>query len=210
MKENNIPESFENAMNDLVVGRVFPLNTALNEPYKELDNIDSLKLHNHVLAVANDELDEENKHLKEDIELYKKVNIDLRKELTMYEKLIESNTTYTKTLSSVDWKELHDMQQKLVISLELEKIKLEKEKESVFKSFETFKDRYYKQREIVQKHKQLNDVAYLWKVELEKAKEQIEMLEKLIELNMKDLWDIADQRDWYYEEYQKLKNRLTD
>jgi|688.fasta_scaffold157863_3 hypothetical protein len=210
MKENNIPESFENAMNDLVVGRVVPLNTALNEPYKELDNIDSLKLHNHVLAVANDELDEENKHLKEDIELYKKVNIDLRKELTMYEKLIESNTTYTKTLSSVDWKELHDMQQKLVISLELEKIKLEKEKESVFKSFETFKDRYYKQREIVQKHKQLNDVAYLWKVELEKAKEQIEMLEKLIELNMKDLWDIADQRDWYYEEYQKLKNRLTD
>jgi hypothetical protein len=105
-------------MNDLVVGRVVPLNTALNEPYKELDNIDSLKLHNHVLKVANDELDEENKRLKEDLELYKKVNIDLRKE--------------------------------------------------------------------------------------------IRMLEKLIELNMKDLWDIADQRDWYYEEYQKLKNRLTD
>ena len=32
-------------------------------------------------------------------------------------------------------------------------------------------------------------------------------LEKLIELNMKDLHDIADQRDWYYEEYQKLKDR---
>jgi translation initiation factor 2B subunit (eIF-2B alpha/beta/delta family) len=115
MKENNIPESFENAMNDLVVGRVVPLNTALNEPYKELDNIDSLKLHNHVLKVANDELDEENKRLKEDLELYKKVNVDLRKE--------------------------------------------------------------------------------------------IRMLEKLIELNMKDLWDIADQRDWYYEEYQKLKRK---
>ena len=37
-------------------------------------------------------------------------------------------------------------------------------------------------------------------------RKEIKMLEKLIELNMKDLWDIADQRDWYYEEYQKLKD----
>jgi hypothetical protein len=113
MKENNIPESFKNAMNDLVVGRVVPLNTALNEPYKELDDVESLKLHNHVLMVANDELDQENKHLKNDLELYKKVNLDLRKELTL--------------------------------------------------------------------------------------------CEKLVELNMKDFWDIVDQRDWYCEEYQKLK-----
>jgi hypothetical protein len=41
--------------------------------------------------------------------------------------------------------------------------------------------------------------------ENERLKKQINMLDKLIELNMKDLWDIADQRDWYYEEYQKLK-----
>ena len=82
------------------------------------DELNSLKLRNHVLEVANDELDEENKRLKDEVELYKKVNIDLRKE--------------------------------------------------------------------------------------------IRMLEKLIELNMKDLWEIANQRDWYYEEYQKLKNRLTD
>ena len=79
------------------------------------DEINSLKLRNHILEVANDELDEENKRLKEDLELYKKVNLDLRKELTM--------------------------------------------------------------------------------------------CEKLVELNMKDLWDIADQRDWYYEEYQKMKAR---
>jgi hypothetical protein len=39
-------------------------------------------------------------------------------------------------------------------------------------------------------------------------RKEIRMLEKLIELNMKDLWDIADQRDWYYEEYQKLKDKL--
>ena len=41
--------------------------------------------------------------------------------------------------------------------------------------------------------------------ENERLKKEVIMLEKLIELNMKDLWDIADQRDWYYEEYQKLK-----
>ena len=40
-----------------------------------------------------------------------------------------------------------------------------------------------------------------------KLRREIRMLEKLIELNMKDLHDIADLRDWYYEEYQKLKNK---
>jgi hypothetical protein len=40
-----------------------------------------------------------------------------------------------------------------------------------------------------------------------KLRREIRMLEKLIELNMKDLHDIADQRDWYYEEYQKLKEK---
>ena len=43
--------------------------------------------------------------------------------------------------------------------------------------------------------------------ELLEYKDKVRMLEKLIELNMKDLWDIADQRDWYYEEYQKLKDQ---
>jgi hypothetical protein len=43
--------------------------------------------------------------------------------------------------------------------------------------------------------------------EIDKLKKEIKMLEKLIELNMNDLWDIADQRDWYYEEYQKLKKQ---
>lgn len=32
-------------------------------------------------------------------------------------------------------------------------------------------------------------------------------LEKIIELNLNDLWDIVDQRDWYYSEYQRLKNK---
>ncbi len=45
--------------------------------------------------------------------------------------------------------------------------------------------------------------------ENERLKKEIKMLETLIELNMKDLWDIADQRDWYYEEYRKLKDKLS-
>jgi hypothetical protein len=49
-----------------------------------------------------------------------------------------------------------------------------------------------------------DDLNLYKKVNIDLRKE-IRMLEKLIELNMKDLWDIADQRDWYYEEYQKLK-----
>jgi hypothetical protein len=51
-----------------------------------------------------------------------------------------------------------------------------------------------------------DDLTLYKKVNLDLRKE-IRMLEKLIELNMKDLWDIADQRDWYYEEYQKLKRK---
>jgi hypothetical protein len=40
---------------------------------------------------------------------------------------------------------------------------------------------------------------------LKECKRQNQMLEKLIELNMNDLHEIADQRDWYYEECQKMK-----
>jgi septal ring factor EnvC (AmiA/AmiB activator) len=41
--------------------------------------------------------------------------------------------------------------------------------------------------------------------ENKELKQEVQMLEKLIELNLKDLWDIVDQRDWYYSEYQRLK-----
>ena len=50
------------------------------------------------------------------------------------------------------------------------------------------------------------DVKALCEVNVNLRKE-IRTLEKLIELNMKDLHDIADQRDWYYEEYQKNKKK---
>jgi phosphosulfolactate phosphohydrolase-like enzyme len=46
-----------------------------------------------------------------------------------------------------------------------------------------------------------------WKESYRSLWKKHRMTEKLIELNMKDLWEIADQRDWYYEEYRKLKEK---
>ena len=57
-------------------------------------------------------------------------------------------------------------------------------------------------REEVQKARE--DVTLVMEVNV-KLRKELRMMEKLIELNMKDLHDIADQRDWYYEEYRKLK-----
>ena len=59
-------------------------------------------------------------------------------------------------------------------------------------------------REEIQKARE--DVSLIMEVNV-KLRKELRMLEKLIELNMKDLHDIADQRDWYYEEYQKLKDK---
>ena len=60
-------------------------------------------------------------------------------------------------------------------------------------------------REEVQRARE--DVTLVIEVNV-KLRKELRMMEKLIELNMKDLHDIADQRDWYYEEYRKLKDRL--
>jgi hypothetical protein len=70
---------------------------------------------------------------------------------------------------------------------------------------EQYKSSFVKQMEEEIKRLQ-EDLSLYKKVNLDLRKE-ITMLEKLIELNMKDLHDIADQRDWYYEEYQKLKDK---
>jgi chromosome segregation ATPase len=43
--------------------------------------------------------------------------------------------------------------------------------------------------------------------ELNECRKTCQQLEKLIELNLKDLWDIADQRDWYWHQYEKLKEK---
>jgi hypothetical protein len=43
--------------------------------------------------------------------------------------------------------------------------------------------------------------------ENESLKKEIIKLDKLLELNMNDFWDVCDQRDWYYEEYRKLKDK---
>jgi hypothetical protein len=44
---------------------------------------------------------------------------------------------------------------------------------------------------------------------LKECKRQNQMLEKLIELNMNDLQDIVDQRDWYYDRYSQLKDKYN-
>jgi hypothetical protein len=51
------------------------------------------------------------------------------------------------------------------------------------------------------------DLELYKKVNLDLRKE-LTMCEKLVELNMKDFWELVDQRDWYYEEYQKLKKEI--
>lgn len=44
---------------------------------------------------------------------------------------------------------------------------------------------------------------------LNECKRQNKMLEKLIELNMKDMHSIVDQRDWFYERYMQLKDKVN-
>ncbi len=68
---------------------------------------------------------------------------------------------------------------------------------------EQYKSSYIRQLEEEIKRYQ-EDLSLHKEVNLNLRKE-ITMIEKLLELNMKDLHNIADQRDWYYEEYQKLK-----
>jgi len=123
--------------------------------------------------------------------------------------------------SSNGWEDLFDMQTKLVTHyvLENEKLKdkikeLEKPSEKVDKICnqieEIYRENEYKDQIIKDLRKELErcfkDIKLFSEVNVSLRKE-IRQLETLLELNMKDLWDIADQRDWYYEEYQKLKDK---
>ena len=70
---------------------------------------------------------------------------------------------------------------------------------------EQYKSSFVKQMEEEIKRLQ-EDLSLYKKVNLDLRKE-LTMTEKLLKLNMKDLHDIVDQRDWYYEEYRKLKDK---
>lgn len=61
--EAETPESFQNAMNDMVVGRIVPLDTALEKPYDSV--VSYLEMKNHILETANDELAGANKKMEE-------------------------------------------------------------------------------------------------------------------------------------------------
>ena len=107
----------------------------------------------------------------------------------------------------INWKEAHDMQQKLVTHYVLENEKLKDRIKELEKPSEKVDKICNQIEEVYKENERLKDDLELYrKVNLDLRKE-LTMLEKLIELNMKDLWDIADQRDWYYEEYQKLKTK---
>jgi hypothetical protein len=68
---------------------------------------------------------------------------------------------------------------------------------------EQYKSSYIKQLEEEIKRYQ-EDLSLYKKVNLDLRKE-ITMTEKLLELNMKDLHNITEQRDWYYERYTHYK-----
>jgi hypothetical protein len=61
--EIKIPESFNNAMNDIVVGKIVSLETALERPYDSV--VSYLEIKNHILETANDELAKANKKMEE-------------------------------------------------------------------------------------------------------------------------------------------------
>lgn len=116
----NIPESFDKAVKDIEEGKTVPLDTALNkepptesETFKKIckeiqelfDKIEALELRNHVLIVANEDLDKDLNDARElfqtAIELAKKYK-DERDEYKIghdrYEKLRRLNLQEMKEL----------------------------------------------------------------------------------------------------------------
>jgi hypothetical protein len=93
----------------------------------------------------------------------------------------------------INWKDAHDMQQKLVISYVLENEKLKDEikllnnsVKSVKNSFEYFQDRFYKQRDLTEKYK---------KRAIE-AEEKLKPSKKTEEI-CKQIEEIYKERDYY-------------
>lgn len=50
------------------------------------------------------------------------------------------------------------------------------------------------------------DITLIMEVNV-KLRKELRMMQKLMQLNMQDLHDVADQRDWYYEEHRKIKHK---
>ena len=65
-------------------------------------------------------------------------------------------------------------------------------------------------KDLIKKQMDMFEELQQWKESYRSLWKKNMLSEKLNELNMKDLWDIADQRDWYYEEYRKLKDKLAN
>jgi hypothetical protein len=164
-----------------------------------------------------------------------KIGEEYPREKTPDSLLVEAMKEVLNEKPSIDWKEAHDMQQKLVVHYVLENEKLKDEikllknsVKSVKNSFEYFQERFYKQRDLTERFKKRAmeaeeklklsekvdkickeiEAVYKERDYLEvnvKLRKELRMMEKLLELNMKDFHDIAEQRDWYYERYTHYK-----
>jgi hypothetical protein len=93
----------------------------------------------------------------------------------------------------IHWKDAHDMQQKLVVHyvLENEKLKdeiklLESERNNVRKAFEDFQERYYKQKDLVEKFKK----------RAVEAEEKLKPSEKTEEI-CNQIEEVYKERDYY-------------
>lgn len=52
------------------------------------------------------------------------------------------------------------------------------------------------------------DISLVMEVNV-KLRKELRMLEKLIELNMKDFYDVVEQRDWFYARYNHYKKATS-
>ena len=86
-------------------------------------------------------------------------------------------------------KKMFNLQSNLVVGLEMDKIRLEKDLREEL-------DRCFK------------DTSLIIEVNV-KLRREMRMLEKLLELNMKDMHNLAEQRDWYYERYTHYKKTTS-
>lgn len=72
---------------------------------------------------------------------------------------------------------------------------------------EQFKDHEFNR--LKEENKQLKEEISEWKRMYETLLKEATLTEKILELNMNDFWDVVDQRDWYYERHENLRERMN-
>lgn len=72
---------------------------------------------------------------------------------------------------------------------------------------EQFKDHEFNR--LKEENKQLKEEISEWRRMYESLLKENSLTEKLLELNMEDFHNVVDRRDWYYERYRDLKERMN-